>query len=472
VDLAVWLLALGLACRLKLEPRRLLLNGALAVFALQMVASTVTGVRDFSLLARTDDLVSRSESLKQAQDFSRNKNVLHLIMDGFQSDIFEELIGEGQSGPYIVSALDGFVFYRNNLGAFPYTHMSLPAILSGKIYLNHEPIKAFRQETFGNRSIINTAFAAGYEVDLAAPAALANWHRLGEYTNAFNVPRNWHVGPEQTVIDESARLLDLALLRTMPHFVKRVVYNDQNWLIQPIVNDSALMRLEFFSHNLFLQRWRESMTATRDAPVYKMFHLMLSHNPMVVNDSCDYAGQILPTARVHVLNQARCSLLETVLVLEKMKELGIYDDALIILMGDHGAWIPPRGLKAELRPDGTPKLTMLKPFQQALSLPLLAIKIPGSTGELRISNAPTWTVDVPDTISAALGFSEKFGRRNILTLPEDEQRERRFNFYEYWRGEQDADYLMPIQEYIVEGDVYDGASWRLGKLYPPSSATK
>jgi hypothetical protein len=472
VDLAVWLIALGLACRLKLESRKLLLYGAVVVFALQLVTSAVIGVRDLSLLARADDLVSRSDSLKQAQDFSRNENVLHLIMDGFQSDIFEEIISEGQSGRDIVNVLDGFVFYRNNLGVFPYTHMSLPAILSGKIYLNHEPIKTFRQETFGNTSIINTAFAAGYEVDLAAPAALTNWYRLGDHTNAFNVPRNWHVGPRQTAIDESARLLDLALLRTMPHFVKRVVYNDQNWLLQSVVNDSALMRLDFFSHILFLQRWRESMTATRDAPVYKMFHLMLSHNPMVVNDSCDYAGQILPTARPNVLNQARCSLLETVLVLEKMKELGIYDDALIVLMGDHGAWIPPRGLKVELEPDGSPKLAMLKPFQQALALPLLAIKVPGSNGELRVSNAPTWTVDVPDTMSVALGFNEKFGRRDILTLAEDEQRERRFNFYEYWRGEQDADYLKPIQEYVVEGDVYDGASWRVGKLYPPGTETE
>jgi hypothetical protein len=233
-----------------------------------------------------------------------------------------------------------------------------------------------------------------------------------------------------------------------------------------------LMQLNFFANNLFLRRWRQSMTATRDAPVYKMFHLMLSHNPMVATESCDFAGQILPTVRPNVLNQSRCSLVETVLVLEQMKALGIYDDALIVLMGDHGAWVQPKGVRLGVEPDGTLKPMAVTPSQLALSLPLLAIKIPGSTGVLRISNAPTSTVDVPDTISAALELNESFGRRNILALPEDAQRERKFHIYKHDRSEINAEYLTPIQEYIVDGDVYDGASWRLGKLYPPDTKTE
>lgn len=469
LDIAMWLLALGLACRLQSVSRMLLLNAAIAVFALQMLMSVMLGVRDSSLLIRADDVVPRNEVLSQLHDFSRNKNVLHLIMDGFQADIFEEIVGEGQSGEQIANALDGFVFYRNNLSAFPYTHMSLPALISGKIYRNHEPIKTFRQRTFGDKSILKTALAAGYELDIAAIEVLVNWYELGGYTNTFDVPNNLHVDPEQAVVDESARLLDLSLLRTMPHFLKRRVYNDQRWLIQPMVSNSRVSQLVFFSHKFFLRRWHESMTAMRDAPVYKIMHLMLSHNPMVVKKSCEFAGQVLYAVRENVLNQARCSLLETVRVLEKMKALGIYDDALIVIMGDHGAWVRPKGLKEETEPDGTPKPMLLRSSQHALSLPLLAIKIPGSTGVLRVSNAPTWTADVPDTISAALGFSDNFGRRNILTLPEDDQRERRFHFYKYERGELDSDYLQPIQEYIVDGDVYDVASWRLGKLFPPGN---
>jgi len=469
LDMSIWLLVLSLACRLLPARRSLLLNVAVAVFALQMLTSVVLGVRDSSLLVRADEVVLTNESLAQLHDFSRNKNALHLIMDGFQADIFEEIIGEGESGQQIANALDGFVFYRNNLSAFPYTHMSLPALISGETYQNHEPIKTFRKNTFGDKSILKAALGAGYELDIAAMSALANWYRLGGYTNSVDVPNNLHVDPEQAVVNESARLIDLSLLRTMPHFVKRLVYNDQRWFIQPMVSNSRVSQLVFFSHKFFLRRWNDSMTATRDAPVYKMVHLMLSHNPMVVNEGCEFAGQMLYAVRENVLNQSRCSLVETVRALETMKALGIYDDALIVIMGDHGAWVRPKGLKPETEADGTAKPMLLRPSQHALSLPLLAIKAPGSSGTLRVSNAPTWTVDVPDTISAALGFNENFGRRNILALPEDAQRERRFYFYEYASGELDAEYLKPIQEYIVEGDVYDLASWRLGELYLPAT---
>jgi len=469
VDMSVWLVGLGLALRLQSLRRQLLLTAAIAVFALQIVTNGVLGVRDSSLLLRNDEVVPPDEALSQIHDFSRNKNVLHLILDGFQADIFEEIVGEDQGGQRIATALDGFVFYRNNLSAFPYTHMSLPALISGEIYRNHEPIKTFRQNTFGEKSILRTAQAAGYELDIAAMGELASWYRLGGYTNSFDVPNNLHVDPRQAEVDESARLLDLSLLRTLPHFVKRYVYNDQRWLIQPMVSHSRTNQLVFFSHRFFLRRWQDSMTATRDVPVYKMMHLMLSHNPMVANENCEFAGQVLYAERKNVLNQARCSLVETIRVLEQMKELDVYDDALIVIMGDHGAWTRPKGLKVEAGPDGTPKPMLLSSSQYALSMPLLAIKVPGSTGELRVSDAPTWTADVPDTISAALNFRDSFGRRNILAIAEDEHRERKFHVYDFERGELDSEYLQPIQEYVVNGDVYDLASWRRGELYPPGA---
>jgi len=469
VDLTVWVIALGLAFRWSAPQRRLLAQAALAIFALQMVTGVVLGVRDWSLLARAESEVPSDQALDQLYSFSRSQNVLHLIMDGFQSDIFEELISEGQQGEEFAEAFDGFTFYRNNLSAFPYTHMSLPAMISGRIYRNHEKIESFRAKTFGDKSILRSAIANGYELDVAANPALARWYRMGGYTNSFDIANNLHADPRQAVIDESARLIDLSLLRTLPHFVKRFVYNEQRWLAQPLVSESRVSQLQYFSHRFFLRRWHESITATRDAPAYKIVHLMLSHNPMVVNKDCEFADRVLYAVRENVLNQSRCSLIEAVRLLEKMRELGIYDQTMIVVMGDHGAWVRPKGLKPETKADGTRKPLLLGARQYALALPLLAIKVPGSKGTLRISNAPTWTADVPDTVSAALGFGDDFGRRDVFTLAEDEQRDRRFHYYTYDRRELNAEYLQPIQEYIVEGDVLDASSWRLGKLYSPGS---
>ncbi len=469
LDLAVWVVALAAVLRWGAGQRRLLVQAALAIFALQLVSGLVLGIRDWPLLARAESEVPDSAALDIVYDFSRNQNVLHLILDGFQSDIFEELIGDGPRGEEFANAFDGFIFYRNNLSAFPYTHMSLPAMISGEIYRNHEPIKAFRANTFGDKSILRSAMANGYELDVAAGPALARWYRMGGYTNNYDLADNLHADPAQAIVDESARLIDLSLLRTVPHFGKRYVYNEQRWLVQPLVSDSRVSQLQYFSHRYFLRRWHESITATRDTPVYKIVHLMLSHNPMVVNRECEYAGKVLYAVRENVLNQSRCSLVEAVRLLDEMRELGIYDNTLIVIMGDHGAWVRPKGLTPDTNPDGTRKPLLLGARQHALALPLLAIKAPGGDGKLRVSNAPTWTADVPDTISAALGFGDEFGRRDVLTLAEDETRTRRFHYYNYDRAELDAEYLEPIQEYLIEGDVFNASSWRLGELYQPAS---
>ena len=470
LDLSIWLAALMIVLRLRAPRRRIVLNAALAVFALQLVSGAVSGARNSDLLAKSAEIVPGDTALEQVYGFSRSKNVLHLVMDGFQADIFGELVGEDRQGETFADALDGFTFYRNHLSAFPYTHMSLPALVSGKIYRNHEPIETFRANTFGDQSILRSAIANGYELDVAAAPALANWYRLGGYTNTFDLTDSLHADPGQAVIDETAQLLDLSLLRSLPHFVKRYVYNEQRWLIQPLVSESRVSQLQYFSHRFFLRRWHESMTAEREAPVYKMVHLMLSHNPMVVDEDCEFADQYLYAERENVLNQSRCSLIEAVRLLEKMKHVGVYDQTLIVIMGDHGDWVPQKGLIVELASDGTRKPMLLSAAHHALATPLLAIIMPGVSGILRFSDAPTWTADLPDTISTALGFGDDFGRRDILSLSEDEQRTRRFHYYAYDRAELDSDYLEPIQEYLVEGNVYDLSAWRLGELYEPNSA--
>ncbi len=43
----------------------------------------------------------------QIQRFSSRKNVLHIILDGYQSDVFEEIVNDGEDGARFTSALEG-----------------------------------------------------------------------------------------------------------------------------------------------------------------------------------------------------------------------------------------------------------------------------------------------------------------------------------------------------------------------------
>ena len=107
--------------------------------------------------------------------------MLHIVLDGFQSHLFEEIISERVDGARFRSALKGFVFFRENIGVFPYIHMTVPALLSGKIYRNHMSTDKFIDKAIGGKTIPNAVHNAGYEIDLASPALLVGMYVKGSY---------------------------------------------------------------------------------------------------------------------------------------------------------------------------------------------------------------------------------------------------------------------------------------------------
>ncbi len=471
VDLGVWIGAILLAMFFHRRLEKPVIHLAVAIFCLQLALSLFTAIQSASKLVAKSEIKVSASALPEMYRFSSHKNVLHVILDGFQSDVFEEIINDGEDGQRFVSALKGFVFFKDHMGVFPYTHMSVPAILSGKIYRNHIPRDKFLKEAIGGKTILSAAHDVGYEIDLAVSVSLLSMYTKGSYTNAYFLPPNYHVGVSEYELNDAVKLLDLALFRLVPHFLKRYVYNDQRWLIQSLLGNSEYAYLEFFAHTAFLRHLKENMSADRSTSVYKLLHLMLSHNPMVANRDCKYAGQVLPTVRATVKIQAKCGLDEVIGLLEKMKELDIYDDATIILMADHGAWVPPAGLIGYVQSDGK-SLVMMDPTIVAMALPLMAIKPPGANGPLQISMAPSSIADTPATIASVLRLNEEFDGRSAFDLRTDELRERRHYTYQYLRSEWTADYLSPLQEFIVKGSVFDAKAWQPGDRFLPNGVVQ
>jgi hypothetical protein len=81
---------------------------------------------------------------KEMYEFSTNMNVIIIILDTFQSKYFQEIIDEN---PEYRNMFDGFTYYRNNIGGFPTTYLSVMYILSGKLYDNSVPISQFIKNT-------------------------------------------------------------------------------------------------------------------------------------------------------------------------------------------------------------------------------------------------------------------------------------------------------------------------------------
>ncbi len=428
IDTTVWIGVLLIALYGYRRVGKLLVQVAAVTFVIQLLAIGASVIAQPVASTNVADNVFDEAQYRAMYGFSGEKNVFHVVMDGFQSDIFASIINDPENKE-LRDALSGFTFFDQHAGTFPYTQMTIPLIVSGKTYLNHMPVDEFAEQAMQENSVLNLAEAAGYEVDIAAQVALRKAYTKGSFTNTYDIPKNRHTSPRDYIVSDAVRMLDLALFRLTPHFVKAYIYEDGLWFVQPRFRDADYLSIRYFSELDFLKYFAESVNANREKPVYKLFHLMLSHRPTVGNEQCKYDG-IRETTRINVTIQARCGLAHVVEVLNAMKEIDVYDDSLIVLMADHGAWVGPSEYTAERNrkriPDGGPRPAMV-----GLAVPMLAIKPAGSDGPLAVSSAPTTIADVPATIASLLGLEPKFDGRNAFEISVSETRPRTFFDYAY-----------------------------------------
>ncbi len=464
LDASVWIAVLLAAIYAHERLGKTLVAVAAVTFGIQLLAAAVSLNAAGDVLAGTDR--SRAaEDQRALFRFSSGDNVVQIVMDGFQSDIFAEILRDSDNAA-LLEALDGFTFFEDHMGVFPYTEMTLPAMMAGKIYRNQVPKDEFTTDAMRGPTILNAAYAAGYEIDIAAPVSLESVYTRGAYSNSLAIANNRHVSERDYVLNDSAKLADLALFRVVPHFAKALVYRDALWILQSRIAGEGYLQLQYFADLAFLEQLAANMTADRPVPVYKLLHLMLSHRPTVGNERCEYDGR-RETERHTVMVQARCGLKHVADVLQRMRELGIYDRAVIVLMADHGAWIHPEGYVDAGTDDAAPT-----PLTVGMALPVLAIKPRAARGPLAVSAAPTSIIDVPKTIATLTGIEAGFGGLDAFAIESDQVRVRSHLIYGYGRNPDREGYLFPISEYEVDGSPFDADAWRLVARHHPEGVAK
>jgi hypothetical protein len=402
--------------------------------------------------------------------FSSDRNAIVLLLDTFQSDIFQELINDE---PAWRNLFGGFTYYRNALANGAKTFTAVPALLTGRAYDNSRPLLDFIEEAYrAPTSLPRRLGAAGYRVELYPYPGTEKTVFFSDEI-AANMERRTS---RRMLAGQLGQLLDISLFRQAPHIVKPFIYNDQAWLLKRLLvsfsgsaSGSARIREDgrFRPDALklpdvqFISRMLANATATARPPVFKYFHLNGMHRPLEL-DRRLHIRRMSYGQRESFKEQARAGLEITRLFLTKLKELGVYDRSLIVVMGDHGSADYPLGVDlaaAGLRESASGQ-QRIPSHIKAAGLPLVLIKRPETEmKELAISDAPIEETDLPRSLTTFLGFDAgAMPGRAVSTIGEGETRERRF-FYYNWNGWGDK-YLYAMHEYAVNGHAWLDSSWR------------
>jgi hypothetical protein len=378
-------------------------------------------------------------------------DVIHIVLDGFQANVFEHLI---DTEPGLAGEFDGFTFFRDAVTPSDVTYLSVPATLSGRAFDNQTKISTYLEQTLGGDNLFSFVATLGYAVDVATPAG---WMRPSPaIVSHYRIPTPYSGRPE---LSTAMLLLDLSLFRQAPHFLKALVYHRGAWLLSSRSAGRPGRQFDHFAHNDFLADLTSRLAIDPERPRYKFIHVVTPHAPLVTAADCSYLGSAVPYSIESCGAQTHCTLARVAALLRRLRELGVYDSSLILIHGDHGGALafPMRAA------DGGPTDSSSE-FRRVWGnpLPAVLIKAPGQAEPLRRSNRAVSLMDVPATVAALLDAQEIFPGSSMFAAEPDMPRTRYYHTSTMHRVDAAAkDQFDEWRSFAIRGSIYEVDAWSL-----------
>lgn len=376
--------------------------------------------------------------------FSKEKNIIHIILDELQADVFESVIEKNKS---IRDVFDGFIFFPDTISAYPTTVMSLPSMFTGKVYENNG----------GRREFIKTLISEEKTLPLilGKEGYTASMH--GGCDGIFS---SCSPSTEKTLNKSSLhslgyiQLIDLSLFRASPDLFKEFIYSNEKWFVQRFLFKERYAKTSYvgLAHKIFGKYNQDVFLSKSSSPTYKVFHSVITHSPIWLDADCQPHDDPAPHTLENRSNEALCALRHTRKLIDKIKEMGIYNDTMIIISSDHGSSYYPESIKSQFQDRGIPYSTasstlLIKPFH--------------SEGALKVDNYPATLIDIPATILGALNIESDLSSINLLSDERPITRDRRYLYYLWNSKYEKENKLPPLYTYAVAQDAKKPGSWVL-----------
>ena len=380
--------------------------------------------------AKSDAVGDYYLSDKGFYEFSQEENVFVFVLDRLDYDYIEKVL---KQDPDFFDKLDGFTAYTNAISGFARTKPALVHMLTGAGETAfHVPASQYYADAWNyeGRNLLKDLDSQGFGIEmytnirnLFSQPELAKQH----VDNASNGREGMDYGVTL------GKLLQLSAYRYAPTALKPFYWADTNYYNTGIYHADAYSAYQF--NDAAYALGFANSTAQRTEKSFKLYHFFGPHAPYSMK--ADGTASEVPTT---VTDQTMGSFVNLMMLFDRMKELGIYDDATIIITGDHGAAVSD-----------------LKPLQKATRVGLF-YKPAGASGTLKQSAAPVTTSQVAATVVKAAG-----GDHGAYGPALDEVAENADITRVYYKTVCDPETFRETQLciYHVVGDAADFDNWEL-----------
>lgn len=373
----------------------------------------------------TTDILSEEKngyiSTEGMLELSSRQNVVVFILDYFDERTMNSIL---EKDPDFLSPLEGFTYFPNATSVHSRTYPSITYLLTGNIcHFDQKPL------TYVNSSYDNSNFL---------PVLNNNNIDVGLYTfdyylgsNAKKQICNYVASkPSLKFVNTVKYLFKMALYRDMPYVIKERFYYDVNDINNNVTSNERILSAS------------ETAQAETMIPAYKNFDDEWFYDTLTSEKlrTSDIEGAFrfyhLGSCHLNLTDPEPYGIRSFEIVynyLQQMQDLGLYQDATIIITADHGS------------SGGGDTLDL----PQQTAVPLFLVKPAGETGPLKISNAPVSHTDFIPTVLSGFSLDYNDHGTTVFDIFENEPRDRYYYYSALYTNEEGE---IELREYKVSGD--------------------
>lgn len=282
-------------------------------------------------------------------DFAKeHSNILVLILDRADGYTMHQILSDEQRAHF-----SGFVDFSNAISSGEDTLPTLASVIAGEYYVAYhinarqEPLAIAIAQGYANT--LNSFHKAGFDTRalLDFPTDPAHLYPILDSTRniLFDSPyRGLYISQDTQALPLN-QLISFGIFRLSTFKLRRDVYRRGAWLFIPAHLHTNRSQPYYALRPISeMKALAERTTANATAPTFTFIHNSITHNPYALNDQCSFDATDFgsPNDAVYGLpeghyNSEKCALAWITQMLDRLKELGVYDNTQIFITADHGA---------------------------------------------------------------------------------------------------------------------------------------
>lgn len=282
-------------------------------------------------------------------DFAKeHSNILVLILDRADGYTMHQILSDEQRAHF-----SGFVDFSNAISSGEDTLPTLASVIAGEYYVAYhinarqEPLAIAIAQGYANT--LNSFHKAGFDTRalLDFPTDPAHLYPILDSTRniLFDSPyRGLYISQDTQALPLN-QLISFGIFRLSTFKLRRDVYRRGAWLFIPAHLHTNRSQPYYALRPISeMKALAERTTANATAPTFTFIHNSITHNPYALNDQCSFDATDFgsPNDAVYGLpeghyNSEKCALAWITQMLDRLKELGVYDNTQIFITADHDA---------------------------------------------------------------------------------------------------------------------------------------